>query len=299
MSVRGGAGRGRGSLAVVLAGAAVVLAVVALVLSYGGRALLRAGPFADRAVAALRDASVQAYVADRLTDAVVQSGTGDLVVVRPVVRAVAGGIVGGGAFAALFRRAVLTAHVAAVESQGSTFLVRVADVGVLLQGVVERFAPGAARMIGGERAATRRRWRPGGGLREVVRIARRVCSIAWLLTVLAVLAAAAALWFSPWRRRTARQLGLGLLLGGLAVAALVTVGRAVAVQSAPAGAGDAVGALWWSFLGGLRVQSLLLAAAGVICAAAAGYLRPASLAAGAWARMSPSRRVLAWFATAA
>ncbi|MGO9751466.1 MAG: hypothetical protein ACLP8S_04630 [Solirubrobacteraceae bacterium] len=269
---------GRDVLAAVLVGAVVVLAVVALVLTYGGRALLRAGPFADRAVAALRDPSVEQYVADRVTDAVVQAGSGDAVVVRPVVRAVAGGIVGGGAFAALFRRGVLNAHIAVVEGQGSTVVVRVADVGVLVQGLVERFAPGAAQGIGTQRAATLLSWRPGGGVLELMRIARRVASIAWLPAVLAVLAAAGALGISPSRRRTGQQLGLGLVLGGLAVVAVVTVGRAVTEQAAPAGAGDAVGALWWSFFGGLRVQALVLAAAGAICAAAAGRVHLVGLA---------------------
>jgi hypothetical protein len=63
------------------------------------------------------------------------------------------------------------------------------------------------------------------------------------------------------------------VLGGVAVAAVVTVGRAVAEQAASPGRGVAVGALWDSFLNGLRVQALLLAAAGAICAAAAGRLR--------------------------
>jgi hypothetical protein len=78
-------------VAVVMVGVAGLLAVLALVLSYGGRAFLRPGPFADRAVAALRDPAVQKYVGDRLTDTVVQTGTGDLVVVRPVVRALPAG----------------------------------------------------------------------------------------------------------------------------------------------------------------------------------------------------------------
>jgi hypothetical protein len=52
---------------------AVVLAALALTLSYLGRAVLRPGPFADRAVAALRDPAVQADVADRLTVAVTQA----------------------------------------------------------------------------------------------------------------------------------------------------------------------------------------------------------------------------------
>ena len=71
----------------------VVLAMLALTLSYAGRAVLRPQPFADRAVAAMRQPALSQEVADRLTDAVVRSGSGDLVTLRPLVRAATGSIV--------------------------------------------------------------------------------------------------------------------------------------------------------------------------------------------------------------
>ena len=80
----------------------MVLALLALVMSYLGRAVLRSEPFADRAVATLRDPAVQDDVADHLTDQFVSLGGGDLVTVRPVVRALTRAIVGTPAF----RRAV-------------------------------------------------------------------------------------------------------------------------------------------------------------------------------------------------
>src|ERR1700744_4860502 len=83
-----------------LGGVAVVLAVLALVLSYFGRAVLEGQPFADRAVAALKAPAVQDDVADHLTDVVVNRVAPDLVTVRPLVRAVAGAVVGSKAFSA-------------------------------------------------------------------------------------------------------------------------------------------------------------------------------------------------------
>jgi hypothetical protein len=158
---------GRRRPARAMLGVAVFLGVLALVLSYLGRAVLRPGPFADRAVATLRDPAVRDDLADRLTEAITRSGGGDLVSVRPVVRSFAGAIVDSRAFAALFRRAVLGAHDAVVERDGGRFLVTVADAGVLLQGVLERFAPSAARRIGAERLSTLLTFHPGGGLLEV------------------------------------------------------------------------------------------------------------------------------------
>jgi hypothetical protein len=69
-----------------------------------------------------------------------------------------------------------------------------------------------------------------------------------------------------------------LLAGGLAVVVLLTLGRAIAEQAAPAGRGAVVSAVWAAFLGGLMVQALWLAAAGAICAAAASrQLRSAGI----------------------
>jgi hypothetical protein len=259
-------GRRRGARGLV--GAAVVLAVLALALSYVGRAVLRPRPFADRAVAALQDPAVQVDVADHVTDAVTGIGGGDLVAVRPLVRSLAGGIVGGQAFAALFRRAILEAHDAVVRRGDGRLLVTVGDLGVLVQGVLERLDPAAAQRIGAERASTLFMLHPGGAVIDVVQVARRVYSAAWLFAVLAAVAAGGALLLSDDRRRAAWQLGIGLLVGGVALAVLVTVGREIAQQLAPAARGPAVGAVWTAFLGGLRVQALLLAGAGAIVAGA-------------------------------
>jgi hypothetical protein len=257
-----------------LVGVAVLLAVLALVLSYLGRAVLRPGPFADRAVATLRDPAVRDDVAERLTEAVTRARGGDLVAARPVVRSLADAVLGGRAFAALFRRAVIEAHTAVVQRGDGSLLVRVADVGVLVQGALQRFAPAAARRIGAERAATLLTLRPGSAVLDLVRDAKRVYSAAWILAVLALLAAVGAVWISPDRRRTVRQAAIGLLAAGLAIVVLLTLGRAIAEQAAPAGRGAAVGAVWGAFLDGLRVQALLLAVAGALCAgAAAGWLR--------------------------
>lgn len=260
-------GRRRGASAIVAM--AVLLAVLALGLSYLGRAVLQPGPFADRAVATLRDPAVQDDVADRLTAAVTRLGGGDLLAVRPAIRLAAGAIVGGRAFAALFRRAVLAAHAAVVQRDGRSFLARVADAGVLVQGVLQRFAPSVARKIGAQRIATLLTLRPGAGLLDAVRIAKRVYSVAWVLAVLSLLAAAGAVFIAPERRRTGRRFGIGLVVGGLSVVVLLTLGRAVAQQAVPTGRGAVVGAVWAAFLGGLRAQALWLAVAGAICAGAA------------------------------
>ena len=247
----------------------MVLTVLAVVLSYAGRSILNGEAFANRAVATLKDESVRDEVADHLADAIVTSGNGDLAGVRPLVRAIAGGVVGGNAFAGLFRRAVLELHAALVTGHGSTTLLTVADAGVLIQGGLERLAPGAARQVGADRLARLGSVRPGGAVLGVIRFARRVYTIAWILAVAAVALALLALWLSGDRRRTAQRLGMGLAFGGLAIAAVYVVGGAVAGQLAVSGRGNVVAAVWKAFAHGLLVQAMFLAGAGAIVAAVA------------------------------
>jgi hypothetical protein len=257
----------------------VVLAMLALALSYAGRAVLRPQPFADRAVAAMRQPAVSQEVADRLTDAVVRSGSGDLVTLRPLVRAATGSIVSSPAFLALLRRAVFEAHVAVVRHHDHTMLVNVADAGVLVGGLLRRFAPAAARTVDAQRTERLLTLHPGDAVVTAVRVARRVYVLAWILAVAALLLAAAAVALSRSRRRTVRWLGVGIAIGGLVLVALYTVGGAVASQLAPSGRGPVVAALWHVFAGGLRVQALWATAAGVVVAALASeQLRAAELA---------------------
>jgi hypothetical protein len=264
-----GDARGRRRVARALVVLAVLLAVLALVLSYLGRAVLRPGPFADRAVATLRNPAVRDDVADRLTEAVTRGGNGDLVAIRPVVRSLAGAVLSSPAFAALFRRAVVEAHSAVVQRGDGRILVRVADVGVLIQGALERFAPAAAQRIGAERIATLLTLRPGTEVIDLVRVAKSIEAWAWVLAVLAALAAAGSVLISRDRRRGIRRAAIGLTIGALAIVVVLTLGQAVAQQVAPAGRAAAASALWSAFLGGLRAQALWLAVAGAVCAAAA------------------------------
>ena len=289
MSSESSGGRGVTVMVVV----AVVLAMLALVLSYAGRSVLRSGTFADRTISALRQPAVRDEVANRLTDAVVHSGSGDLVTVRPLVRAVAGAVVSSPAFAALLRRAAIEAHAAVVQRDRTTMFVTLADAGVLLQGVLERVAPNAAKTIGAERAQRLLTVRPGAGLLDVVRAARVVYALAWLLGAVAAILAAAAIWRSRARRRTIRQLGIAIAIGAMALVAAYVVGAAVAAQLAPSGQGPVVAALWRAFLGGLQVEALYAAAAGVIVAAAASSaMTPTRLAhvpGAAWQQLTGER----------
>jgi hypothetical protein len=250
----------------------VLLAVVALVLSYAGRAVLRSGPFADRASAALRDPAVQADVADHLTSAVIGVNS-DLAPVRPLIRAAARGVIATGGFAAVFHRGVLAAHAAVVNGHRPRVLVDVSDAAVLLQGLLERLAPSAARTIGAERVVDLLSVKPPSAVTDIARTARAIYSTAWIFAVAALLLALAALWLAGDVAGTARSIGIGVAAAGLLLVAFYLLGLGIVGQSAPAGRGAAARAIWSAFAAGLRTQALWLAAAGALIAGIASASR--------------------------
>jgi hypothetical protein len=282
----------RARAAAVLSTLAVLLALLALVLAYAGRAVFRAGPFADRATAALQAPPVQQAVADGATSAMVNAGGGDLGAVRPLIRALTGAAVQTGAFHALFRHAVAEAHTVVVQRRGGTAYVNVADAAVMVGGLLQRLAPATARRLRVERVARLLTLRPSGATLDAIGTAKGIAARAWLVALASVLLAAAALAVSIDRTRTVRRLGQGLAAGALALVALYLIGSAVAGHAAPAGRGAAARALWAAFLGGLQTQALVAAGAGAVLAAAAAA-RERSPVAPAIGRRARSAIVLA------
>ncbi len=258
-----------------LVGVAVLCAVLALLLSYAGRAVLQPRPFADRVSVALRDPAVQADVADHLTSAAVKAN-GDLAPVRPLIRSVAGAAIGTPAFAAVLHRAVLTAHTAVVKGNRPKALVDVSDAVVLLQGLLERLAPRAAAAIGAERVLGLMTVRPPTAVTDVARSAKAIYARAWILAVAALVLALLAVWAADDRSRTVREIGVGLALGGLLLVAFYVMGLAIVGQTAPAGRSDAARAVWSAFAAGPRTEALWLSAAGAVLAGAASVPRIAS-----------------------
>jgi hypothetical protein len=126
---------------------AAVLTLAAAVAWYGRVALLDSGGFADRAAASVKDASVRTLIADRLTDQVILRHQADLVTARPLISSAVAGIVGGGAFGSLLRRAVLDAHRAFVGRSANTLTLTVADVGTVAAQALEKLKPGLAARV--------------------------------------------------------------------------------------------------------------------------------------------------------
>jgi hypothetical protein len=279
--------------------AASVAVALALLAGYARRVAVDSEQFANRATAALRDDSVRALVAQRITDDVVLANAADLTTARPIIESAASGIVGSRAFTGLFRSAVSDVHRAVLDRDQDTVTLTVADVGTVLAAVLERARPAlAGKLQSTDRVTLLRRdmGRVGG---DLARLADRVRVLALVLLVLAAALATAALAVSRNRRGTIVELGIGIAASGALLVLACGIARSLAIDQVDGPENRAaVAAIWDAFLGDLRTAAAILAGSGaVIAAAAASLIQPVDARAPlrrAVARLTAEPRHPAW-----
>ena len=280
----------------VLASLAIVLA---LVTAYARQAAVNSDQFANRATAALRDDSVRSLIAQKLTDEVILKNQADLIAARPIIESVASEVVGGRAFTGLFRKAVRDVHRALFKRDRNTVALTVADVGAVLAAALEQVRPELARKLQSTERVELVERNIGSLSATLADIAERVQLLAVLLLVLSLVLVAGALFVAPDRRQTVVELGIGVAVGGVVLVVAYSVTRSLAVEHVDGpDAQAAARAVWDAFLGDLRTAAWILAACGVVVAAAAASLiepRPFGhplRAAGRWLATEPQRPAL-------
>ena len=258
---------------------ASLLLLAATIAGYARLAVFDSDRFADRAAAALQEPSVRTLVGERVTARLVLPSEPDLIAARPLIVSAVSGVVGGGAFAGLFRRAVRDAHAAVFAHDQDTVTLTLVDVGTVAGAAIEQLRPDLATKLEAKSRVELLQRRLGGVTGDLARTAARVRLLALVLALLTVAAAAAALSLTADRRRVASRLGVGIAAAGV----LVVIGYAVARTLALGTVSDpdgraAAGEVWNAFLGDLRTLGWVLAGAGAIVAAAAeSLIRPVAV----------------------
>src|ERR671915_971034 len=193
--------------------AASVVMVLALVAGYARRAAVDSDQFANRATAALRDDSVRALVAERITDDVVLENAADLTAARPIIQSAASGIVGSRAFTGLFRSAVRDVHRALFDRDRDTVTLTVADVGTVLAAALEQVRPSLARNLESTGRVALLKRDVGSVTGDLAPLGDKVRVPALVLLALSLILAAGAIAVSKDRRRTVVALGIGFCRG--------------------------------------------------------------------------------------
>jgi hypothetical protein len=284
--------RGRRATVRALVAAASVLLVLALIAGYARRVVVDSDQFANRAAAALRDDSVRALVAEKITDEVVLKNQTDLVAARPIIESAASAVVGSRAFTGLFEAAVRDVHRALFHRDEDTVTVTVADVGTVLAAALQELRPSLAADVESTGRVELLKRDIGGLSAELARVGDEIRLLAVFLFVAAVLLAAGALALSTDRRRTVVELGVGGAAAGVVVVVAYAVVRSLAVGHIDQPQERAAtGAVWDAFLEDLRTASWILAGSGaVVAAAAASLIRPIDV-------RPPLRRAAGWVTT--
>jgi hypothetical protein len=274
---------------VVLASIAIVLAVV---VGYVERAAVDSDQFANRATVALRDDSVNALIAEKITDGVVLKNEEDLLAARPIIESVASSVVGSRAFTDLFRAAVRDVHRAVFGRDKDTVTLTVADVGTVLAAGLEEVKPSVAKDVEATGRVELVKSDLGSASADAARIADEIRVLALVLVVLSLLLVGGALVASTDRRQTAVDLGVATAVAGVLLVVVYGVLRSLAIDQVDGPQNRAAaGAVWDAFLRDLRTAAWILAGAGaVIAAAAASLIKPVDA-------REPLRRAADWLAT--
>jgi hypothetical protein len=252
-----------------------VLLVAATLAAYAWRVLFDSQRFATRATAALQGANVREAIAERVTDELVRREP-DLLAARPVVVSAVSGVVGGDAFASLFRRGVRDVHGAVFRRDQDTVTLTIVDMGIVVSEALRVLRPELASELEPSEQVSLLGSDLGGVTGDLTRLARDVRVLAYVLALLAVAGAAAALALSADRRRAASRLGLAVVVAGVVIVVAEVVAGAVVLDRFDDPDERAVAAtVWDAYLGDLRTTGWLIAGAGaVLAAAAASLIRP-------------------------
>lgn len=268
--------------------AATLVLVVALLLVVGLplqhlHGITRPGAFADHAASLSEEPVVRDALADAAVDAVVDAVEDVSPAAGPVARRVvaprADRVVASAAFRRAWRSTARRGLRQVVDGDRRRVTFTVADVADLttettgtLPADLDRLlrSVGPVPIFGFDRSR--------GSASRTAAVERASAAGLPLLVGAAVLLLVAVL-VAPVRRRAVRSAGLAMLGAGVVVVVAEQVSRALALGSAGTGADrDVAAAVWDELLSGLRVEALVLAAAGLLIALVAsvvGRPRPA------------------------
>ncbi|HEX5005273.1 MAG TPA: hypothetical protein VFV65_08145 [Gemmatimonadales bacterium] len=248
------------------------LSAVLIDISHG---LFSADDFADRVSASLGDDRVSGFVADRVTDALIEQRP-NLTAVRPLLVGATDQLVGSAPFRAVARTAVRSAHQAFFSRTGEEVLLSIPDVGVLVQSVLDGVDPKLAAKLPAKLETVVAHLPQNRLGATVVMVRRGLNRVAWLqrgLFALGICLLIGAIFLHPNRREGLNRAGIGLVVVALLLALLIPAGRLVALLAVDdPGARGALFGVWRAYFLPLLGFVYSYAGTGVILAAAASSL---------------------------
>jgi hypothetical protein len=259
-------GGGRGFLAGVITVLASMAIFVALLAHYAENFAGASGSFADRAVSVVQSSGVQSLIVDTVTNRVVEEA-GGASSLRPEIESAVGDAVASPEVTAAVREAATSLQSQLTSGTATQLTLSLPDLGSSLAASVGSQSPLLAEELRNIGTVTVVDVPIPSSDESAIHDVTEVGADATLMLVLSVALIALALLVSPNRARTLRGLGIGALLSGLLAAAAYIAGRTIVVDRfSSATARTAVQAVWRTYLSGLEITGLVLAAVGLIVA---------------------------------
>ncbi len=239
-----------------------ILAALSLIAGHLNRNLLDGPTFANNVDELRRNDAVAAQVGRSISEQIVLARP-DLVALRPLVEAVSRQVAGGDLLSGPTRLAASTAHRALTEEGADSVVLRIADAGAVVTGVLSVIAPErvpAANDISVTLASVGDQ----AFASTTLAVARVIGVLAWLLPLLAVACLAGSLLVSADRWRGAARAGAALVAAAGGVGVLLVAGGFLVRRADDDTLGGAVArASWEVFVRPLWTGVIVVAAVGV------------------------------------
>lgn len=200
-----------------------VLLAAAIPAGYVNRTVLDADTFADRVDELRRSDAVSAVLGREVAQQLVAANP-DLVAVAPLVEQVSIGVMGSDALSGPVRVASSQLHRALTTEDSDQLVLRIADAGAVVAGVVGAVAPDRAPQAT-EVSATLASVGSQELAADVIRLVDLADTLAWLLPVLAIACLVGAALLHPNHWDGVRRAGWAVVAGAAGVAMAIVVGR--------------------------------------------------------------------------
>jgi hypothetical protein len=276
--------RSRGALSVALVVLASLMALGGGLTLYVREELVDSSAFAERAVDAVHEPTLQRVVAREIAVQVLEPAVPDLVAGRPFVQEAVRFVIGSEPFGNVIRTAALHGHRLLFERNGGNAVFDIADAGSAIAPALRTLAPSIADEIPKHAETVLLTIRKRSFAAHTLRIADAVRPLGFVLPALAVVLFALAIVIAPNRRVAITRSAIGVGVTGIALALTLELSRRYVVSHV-FGTGEltnadvrgAVDELWGSYLDDLATWTLLLGGvAWMVAAGSSSVLAPYS-----------------------
>jgi len=233
------------------------------------------GPrFAGEVDAIRADPAVAERLGARITDQLIAAQP-DLVAIRPLIQSTASALVASPAFGPIVRSAAIRLHAAFTGQDKGAVVLRLADAGTAVIGVLRTVAPQLATRLPDRIDVTLADISSQRFAARAIHLTRVVALLSWLLPLLAAFALLGAVALARDRWRAVTRAGIAVALAGVGVG-VVGVVSSIVVSRANQGTlrGAIIAAGWRMTQGTLWRAAAALALAGCVLAVAAAGMAP-------------------------